>query len=545
MAGWSILTDGSALDCNEIIRKLQSNGFCLDVNASLKRGVDGGKHKLRCLFSVFLKEISAIKHIRALMLGDGRSVDLFKPFMVVREKGGNDFVLKNGFWACVAVESGLESAFTLSVKVIYIKLELEIEFRGLLSEMLDREEKDEEYPQKEMQQSAMGNMNNTNEVRIVSGLDNVDKSVEDKEEVVILDPSILKEDPFSRKRKLESLSGMLNWVTEIAKDPGNSAMRMLLEGSEWNMCGRHAMLARQALFLRMHADSSVWQSLLQKKQKINPSMYEDPVGADDQSTERLRCSERLLLKKSHSRSSSKPSSATESDLDMSVTPCLTGLDTVDSFTNLVLSLFGDVPLQKQVPVGPLFQAEVPDWTGMTSESDSKWLGTRVWPLEKGERNLLIERDPMGKGRQDSCGCQFPGSIECVRFHIGEKRMRVKLELGLAFHRWGFNRMGEEVSLPWTDEEEQRFKAIVRLNPPSLEKCYWDQVIKSFHAKSRENLVSYYFNVFLLRRRSYQNRVTPNNIDSDDDESEFGYVSFGLGHEAVKVRSPLIWSSTNM
>ncbi|KAF8380199.1 hypothetical protein HHK36_027681 [Tetracentron sinense] len=593
MAGWSILTDGCALDCNEILQNLQSNGFCLDLDSSLKGDVDGGKDKLRCLFdqilSVFLKEISVSKDSRPLpaMLGDGRSVDLFKLFWVVRERGGYDSVSKNGSWASVAEESGLDSSVTSSVKLIYIKyldtldrwfrrilrgkaigsglsdrngnldlfsVEVQTEFRGLLSEMLDQKEKDEEFPQldsrkNEMHQSVSGNMYNTHEVSTVPKSDCTKKCVDDNDkEVVILDSSVFKENPHSCKRKLEFLSGMLNWVTELAKHPAGPEIGALLKGSDWNMCGGkellgQALLARDALFLRRHVDSSDEQSLLQKKQKIHPSIYEDHVDADDQSIERLRCSERILLKKSHSRSGSKSPSASQNDLDVSPSHCVAGLEnhpdkqlvTVDSWTaNIVIGLFGDDQRQKHVPVGSLFQVEVPDWTGMTSESDSKWLGTRVWPLETGEHNLRIERDPIGKGREDSCDCRLPGSVECVRFHIAEKRMRVKLELGSAFHRWKFNRMGEEVSLPWTVEEEKRFKAIVRLNPPSLYKCFWDQVFRCFRTKSRENLVSYYFNVFLLQRRSYQNRVTPNSIDSDDDESEFGSLSNGFGHEAIKV-----------
>lgn len=181
-----------------------------------------------------------------------------------------------------------------------------------------------------------------------------------------------------------------------------------------------------------------------------------------------------------------------------------------------------------IPRGPNYQARVPEWTGVTHESDSKWLGTQIWPSEKTNSRLLIERDPIGKGRQDSCGCSEPGSVECVRFHIGEKRAKLKLELGVAFYEWNFNKVGEDVRHLWTAEEEKKFKNVVETTLASSDKYFWDHIFRTFPKKSRAELVSYYFNVFLLQRRAYQNRHTPNNIDSDDDEeSELRKV---FGHQ---------------
>ena len=64
---------------------------------------------------------------------------------------------------------------------------------------------------------------------------------------------------------------------------------------------------------------------------------------------------------------------------------------------------------------------------------------------------------------------------------------------------------------------------MRLNPASLEKNFWNYLPTCLPSKKIEDLVSYDFNVFVLRRRGIQNRVTPDNIDSDDDESEVGFV----------------------
>lgn len=185
-----------------------------------------------------------------------------------------------------------------------------------------------------------------------------------------------------------------------------------------------------------------------------------------------------------------------------------------AYTNTSIFPFNE-PNTNRTPIGPLFQADVPEWTGIMSESDPKWLGTKVWPLQN-------DMESLGRGRENLCSCLLPGSVECVRFHIAERRMRLKLQLGYSlFYEWRFNCMGEEVSLRWTPEEETRFKDIVR---SSQGECFWDGLFRYFPKKTREDLVSYYFNVFLLRRRRYQNRVTPLEIDSDDDDSGFG--SFG-------------------
>lgn len=265
---------------------------------------------------------------------------------------------------------------------------------------------------------------------------------------------------------------------------------------------------------------------------MHPSMYEDCSAPCHLSTERLRCSQRLPTSgKCRACSCCNSRSATQiklcpQQIELDNGPKKQEPVTVDiSATDTKVNPPEDEYLLRQVSVDSL--AEVPEWTGVVSESDSKWLGTCIWPLEHENHIVKIETDPIGKGRPDLCGCRLPGSVECFRFHIAEKRMKLKLELGSVFYRWRFDRMGEEVSLQWTAVAEKRVKDMVRSN-------LWNNAFKCFPRKTRENLVSYYFNVFLVQRRRYQNRVTPNNIDSDDDESDFGSLGDDFGHEAVKV-----------
>jgi hypothetical protein len=195
--------------------------------------------------------------------------------------------------------------------------------------------------------------------------------------------------------------------------------------------------------------------------------------------------------------------------------------------------------RNEIPIGPEYQAEVPQWTGECpvsygDQDTVKWLGTKVWPPENVDRKELFFSDSTGKGRNVVCSCKFPGSVECVRFHVAERRLQLKHELGSAFFEWDFDRMGEEIALCWTEEEEANFKAVVQRNAPSSGRNFWNNLRLSFKQKGRRELVNYYFNCFLLRRRCYQNRITPKNIDSDDDEeTEFRFLGNRLGQSAAK------------
>ena len=193
-------------------------------------------------------------------------------------------------------------------------------------------------------------------------------------------------------------------------------------------------------------------------------------------------------------------------------------------------------------VGSNYQAQVPHWTGVLPENYGdqetlKWLGTKLWPLENENKKAPFYCDRIGKGREDVCSCNLPRSVECVRFHIAERRFQMRRELGSAFYAWGFDRMGEEIALSWTDEEESKFKTVMQINAPSSGRNLWNHLHSSFRLKKRKELVSYYFNCFLLRRRCYQNRITPNKIDSDDEEeTEFGLLGNRLGQSATKYHS---------
>lgn len=194
---------------------------------------------------------------------------------------------------------------------------------------------------------------------------------------------------------------------------------------------------------------------------------------------------------------------------------------------LDLLKIGDSHLPRmRIPVGSSFQADVPVWTGSPSDKlysddnidlfDSRWLGSQVWPAEG--CNIKKNGGNMGKARvKTRCYCSHPGSVECIKIHVNSVRLQLKSYLGSVFTSWGFDEMGEDVSKLWTSEEQKNFDKIVRLNPLSQDKSFLEPATKFFASKTKKDIVSYYYNVYVLRRMSSQTRVSSGTIDSDDDE----------------------------
>jgi len=284
-----------------------------------------------------------------------------------------------------------------------------------------------------------------------------------------------------------------------------------------------------------------------------PTKYEDCNDPGIPPSEKLRQSQRLhsVNKQSNSGSGSEASQTPDSDIDKGPAEeeanygkrKLRKCSSLSELNDIMACLLPkdqrwDPKTAKKIKAAAV---EVPPWTDKSSSTpysscDLKWLGTPIWPPEN-QKHGPFEQEPIGKGRQDNCRCGLPGSVVCTRLHVAERRVQLKRELGSAFHSWRFDCMGEEVALSWTEEEAHKFKTVVCLNPPSHETDFWDQLHCSFPSKGTKKLVSYYFNVFVLGRRSYQNRVTPNNIDSDDEEPEFGFLSMPFGHDAINVDAP--------
>lgn len=178
-------------------------------------------------------------------------------------------------------------------------------------------------------------------------------------------------------------------------------------------------------------------------------------------------------------------------------------------------------VRRRIPIGPTFQADVPNWTGQTLEEDtleedSRWLGTQIWPTKGRDRRTNSKI--IGKGIQLSCKCHYPGSVKCVKYHVKKERHHLKSYLGLSFDDLGLTDMGEEVSKLWTQEEQMQFDDIVKENPLSEGRSFLGPALDHFRSKTRKDIVSYYYNVYLLRLMSVQTRQGKTIVDSTDDEA---------------------------
>ncbi|KAI4314090.1 hypothetical protein L6164_027030 [Bauhinia variegata] len=219
--------------------------------------------------------------------------------------------------------------------------------------------------------------------------------------------------------------------------------------------------------------------------------------------------------------------------------------------------------RKPVPVGPNHQAIIPFWrvevkkkSGFTEtdnfdrsssgpgsenvgyEIEEKLMGTPLISMP----NLSFhpcKSDKIGEGRT-LCNCVDRGSIRCVQHHVKEARENLRMTFGHEnFVNLGFLDMGEEVALKWSEEEEDVFHEVVYSNPASLGRNFWKQLSATFPSRTQKEIVSYYFNVFMLRRRAAQNRSRLLDIDSDDDEchkSNPGFYGFHVSEEDSAIES---------
>ncbi|KAI3947207.1 hypothetical protein MKX01_019860 [Papaver californicum] len=198
------------------------------------------------------------------------------------------------------------------------------------------------------------------------------------------------------------------------------------------------------------------------------------------------------------------------------------------------NFIGDYIPRLAIPVGPRFQADIPDWIeprksdnfSTDNLSDSRYVGTKVWPIE-GKNTEDSKEERIGKGRSYSCSCNSMGSISCIKLHIFEKGCQLRADLGSVFFTWKFDEMGEEVSKSWTAVEQQCFESLVKTNRISQTDSFLVSALKQLSGKCRRSILSYYFNVFILRRMRKQARLATEFVDSEDDDGnddDFGMDS---------------------
>ncbi|KAK1437711.1 hypothetical protein QVD17_03507 [Tagetes erecta] len=191
------------------------------------------------------------------------------------------------------------------------------------------------------------------------------------------------------------------------------------------------------------------------------------------------------------------------------------------YEDIYSSLLNRSP-RKEIPVGPNHQADVPEFDPEVAKKYhedggmERFLGACV----------ILIHDPISDSSSNiqlDCKCLDRGSIRCVQQHVKEARLILKQHYGdEKFVGLGMLDMGEEVASRWSEEEEILFHEVVYSNPVSVGRMFWTQLSLAFPSKTKKELVSYYFNVFILRRRAVQNRSHFLDIDSDDDEWRGSY-----------------------
>ncbi|KAK7256085.1 hypothetical protein RIF29_29519 [Crotalaria pallida] len=192
--------------------------------------------------------------------------------------------------------------------------------------------------------------------------------------------------------------------------------------------------------------------------------------------------------------------------------------------NRYLSSMGNHIPRRAIPVGPRFQAEVPQWEGTSNlrqyitTIDSKWFCNEIWPMPDDKETNKI--GAMNDG-PEACHCEFPRSVDCVHLHIREARELLQSEIGMAFASWKFDEMGEDVSKSWTTKEQQEFESLSRLNSLSNDLDFWEVATKNFPSKPLKSLINYYYNVFIPRKLRLETRACFGVIDNDDDK-HIGY-----------------------
>ncbi|KAH7438722.1 hypothetical protein KP509_04G028400 [Ceratopteris richardii] len=487
---------------------------------------------------------------------EGKAVNLDRLCSEIATCGGYEQVTNLSMWSSISERLGFGESCGGSVKVVYTKYLKGVNYgKGILKSDLLHKGVDCHIAK------AVGDSS--------VGMVTANCDITGSSSTISLDSSVCHEDSNfetpSKRRRLSYLNSssshsdydlpttfgnndiadMIKWLRRVAVCPGDPRKGRGPRGSRQNEAWveeSEIMLIKVRCILWGRKELIYYGGLTSNmaKQRIPPSLYyKDTRKPNANTLEKLRANHTRAIKcglhvpdamdtgpeGAHGTSGKVYASG----IGQSVGPGLQLSAEYLKSMNEALSigyLLNSNTTRKRIPIGVHFQALVPEWTGKPNEVlvsscgehiRKPFTGIRVWPLLGNVSACEISR--VGKGPPSQCECAEPMSIECVKLHIVEKRERLKKEIGIAFYSWGFHDMGESVSRHWKEMEQHVFNMTVRLNPSSLGKNFWDELPAALPVKTMKELVSYYFNVFVVRRRAIENRVMPDSIDSDDDERE--------------------------
>ncbi|XP_078167758.1 AT-rich interactive domain-containing protein 2-like isoform X2 [Carex rostrata] len=473
----------------DILRSLKTVGLCTNLEAP----TDLSQLTFDQVLSAFFKDLSRKGEVNTeflplpAIIGEGCHVDLWRLFCLVKERGGYRPVTVTRSWPAVSELAGLGPSFGPAVKLIYAKY---------LSSL---ERCTQSFPEKNLGLT-LGRVRS--------------RSQEHGNDHSALNGGVL---PVL-KRKRDATIGMLNWLRTVAKKPSDLSFKIepCLKDAKCGKSNATADYFTQAVMLR----KEMFIKNVRKDCSVEPPKQKTPLSSSP------------LLKNKGKNTRTSPRLNSTSGPPVTSSTGSTKQRTIPAPPSISWLSMDE---ESDVPVGPNHQADIPEFSNYVSTSDPnslKYLGTSFWS-PKHKTAFQASHTPIVEiGCSKNCQCVIPGSPECIRFHVAENKLKLKCELGPAFYAMGFQKMGEEVALSWTQEEEEKFKSIISANLPSDDKKFWPSLFKYLRSKSWKGLVSYYYNVFLLRRRRYQNRAIPVKIDSDDDDIESEFLDGKLGFSTV-------------
>lgn len=257
MAGWSNFSN--------------SSGSYKNVEIGL---FDECEERLKILFEqallVFLEEEGSNRPLPAV-IGEGETVDLFKLFVLVREREGSDSVSRKGLWDSVAEQLGFDCSVTPSLRLVYSKYLDRMEkwavgksrivswghqdgkekgcYEGLLHELKDgfngllgngkcgKRSRATVFGCKHVEESC--SESHRHKKRFLE----CDLDDDDEEELGLSCVVISDESEEEDSEKEETLQGMLKWLTSVARCPHNPSI-----GS--NECWIQVTRAKKALLVQ-------------------------------------------------------------------------------------------------------------------------------------------------------------------------------------------------------------------------------------------------------------------------------------------------------
>lgn len=483
------------------------------------------------------------------VLIEGKEVDLLQLCTEVMAHGGYEKVTDASMWSSISESIGFGQNCGASMKLVYAKYLKSLETSKV---MLKNGENVDYWFAKSVEESSTG----IPECDIIGSGSSISpgssvcyqgsngeipskrrKLSYSKEDHALY--SSLPEYSLPISKGTDSLVGMVEWIRRLALNPGDPKKGQGPRGSKQNEawvedCQTMVIKARAVLWGRKELIYYGSLSGNTAKQRIPPAVYYKELPKPNTRTlEKLRANQTRAMKCGLHLSGDamevqavRPSwlcpsqmlpvgsgQYIEQGLDLSS-------DYVKSMSEALSIgyLLNNKATRKRIPIGTPFQAQIPLWTGKAQKEREEFGGVCVWPLPD-TKTTASDIGRVGRGRPLRCACVYPMSLECVRLHVAEERGKLNKEIGEAFNSWGFNDMGESVSARWTKKEELIFDLTVKSNPLSMGKNFWDELPAALPLKTMKELVSYYFNVFVVRRRAIENRTMPDSIDSDDDERE--------------------------